>query len=47
MDLKNCGEFYEGVRALLVDKDKKAKWKHSSVYEVTKPEIDYFFDRDE
>jgi len=41
------GEFYEGVRALLIDKDNSPKWKHSTVEEVNKSEIDFFFDRSE
>ena len=40
-------EFYEGVRALLVDKDKNPQWKHSSVHEVTQADIDFFFNRTE
>lgn len=47
MDQQKCGEFFEGVRALLVDKDKNPKWKHDSVFEVTREEVNYFFDRDE
>lgn len=31
----NHTEFFEGVRALLVDKDRKPAWKHSSVNDVT------------
>lgn len=31
----NHTEFFEGIRALLVDKDKKPQWKHKSVHEVT------------
>ena len=27
-------EFFEGVRALLIDKDKKPKWKYETVSEV-------------
>ena len=38
------GEFSEGVRALLVDKNKNPKWKHKSVFDVTKAEVDAFFD---
>ena len=40
-------EFYEGVRALLVDKDKNPQWKHSNVNEVTAEDVAYFFDRPE
>lgn len=36
-------EFFEGVRALLVDKDRQPKWGHSSVAQVTKEEIEEFF----
>lgn len=28
-------EFFEGVRALLVDKDKNPKWGHKSIRDVT------------
>ena len=38
-------EFFEGVRALLIDKDKSPKWKHSSVLEVTQEEVNWFFDQ--
>jgi enoyl-CoA hydratase/carnithine racemase len=37
-------EFFEGVRALLVDKDKNPKWLHKHVSEVKQTEVDYFFD---
>ena len=40
----NHPEFFEGVRALLVDKDKNPKWTHKHVSEVTKAEVDFFFD---
>ncbi|CAI2372159.1 unnamed protein product [Moneuplotes crassus] len=39
------GEFFEGVRALLVDKDQNPKWAHSCIEEVTQEEIDAFFER--
>ena len=41
----NHTEFFEGVRALLIDKDKNPKWKHKSVLDVTKEDVDFFFDR--
>jgi hypothetical protein len=47
MDYSNCTEFFEGVRALLIDKDKNPKWRHSSVHDVSSDEIAYFFDRNE
>ena len=39
----NHPEFFEGVRALLVDKDKNPKWTHKHVSEVKQSEIDFFF----
>lgn len=43
----NHTEFFEGVRALLVDKDRKPIWKHKSVSEVETSEVEWFFNRDE
>ena len=43
----NNREFFEGVRALLVDKDKNPKWSHKHVNEVKKEEVDFFFNRPE
>ena len=40
-------EFFEGVRALLVDKDKSPKWKHASVHDVKAEEVEAFFNRSE
>lgn len=40
-------EFFEGVRALLIDKDKNPKWSHKSVNDVTLKEVDEFFNRPE
>jgi enoyl-CoA hydratase/carnithine racemase len=37
------GEFYEGVRALLIDKDYKPQWKFSSIQDVDSKIIDWFF----
>ncbi|GET91706.1 enoyl-coA hydratase/isomerase family protein, putative [Leishmania tarentolae] len=36
-------DFREGVRALLIDKDKKPRWQPSSVAEVTAEAIDAYF----
>ena len=41
------GEFYEGVRALLIDKDQKPKWKHRVITDVTDDDLAFFFDRPE
>ena len=43
----NHTEFFEGVRALLVDKDKNPQWKHKSVNDVTRDEVEFFFNRTE
>jgi 3-hydroxyisobutyryl-CoA hydrolase len=43
----NHHEFFEGVRALLVDKDKSPKWSQSSVFDVKKEDVDFFFNRDD
>ena len=43
----NHTEFFEGVRALLVEKDKSPKWKHANINEVTREDVKYFFDRPE
>ena len=40
-------EFFEGVRALLVDKDKSPKWKHHRVTDVASVELKHFFERDD
>ncbi|XP_037052240.1 3-hydroxyisobutyryl-CoA hydrolase, mitochondrial-like [Bradysia coprophila] len=37
------GDFREGVRAILVDKDFKPQWSKNSIYEVTKEDVDRFF----
>lgn len=37
------GEFQEGVRALLIDKDKKPQWRFSQFKDVPKSVIAYFF----
>ncbi|RUO38172.1 enoyl-CoA hydratase [Aliidiomarina shirensis] len=42
----NCavkGDFVEGVRALLIDKDRKPKWTHKSIADVTADDIDSMF----
>ncbi|CUS49303.1 MAG: Enoyl-CoA hydratase/carnithine racemase [Idiomarinaceae bacterium HL-53] len=42
----NCamyGDFIEGVRALLIDKDRQPKWRHESVDLVSEADIDAMF----
>jgi len=36
-------DFYEGVRALLIDKDNKPNWNPSSLEEVTEEKLDWYF----
>lgn len=38
------GDFEEGVRALLIDKDQKPKWKHESIEKVPERDVAQFFD---
>jgi enoyl-CoA hydratase/carnithine racemase len=38
------GEFQEGVRALLIEKDHQPNWRFKSVDQVPKDTIDYFFE---
>ena len=40
-------EFFEGVRALLVDKDKSPNWHFKHVNEIKQSDVDFFFNRDE
>ncbi|MCO5594080.1 hypothetical protein L7F22_048101 [Adiantum nelumboides] len=43
LDGNFSGDFYEGIRALLVDKDKKPKWNPASLELVTSDMVDHFF----
>lgn len=40
-------EFFEGVRALLVDKDKQPKWHYKTVNQIKSDDVAQFFDRAE
>jgi hypothetical protein len=37
------GDFIEGVRALIVDKDNKPRWRHGNTEAVPETDIDAFF----
>ncbi|TNV77801.1 hypothetical protein FGO68_gene8891 [Halteria grandinella] len=43
----NHTEFFEGVRALLIDKDRNPQWKYKHVRDVTQKDLDHFFNRDD
>ena len=36
-------DFFEGIRALLVDKDKNPQWRHTSLQDVSPNDVDAFF----
>ena len=40
-------EFFEGVRALLVDKDKQPQWHYKTVNQIKTADVAKFFDRPE
>jgi enoyl-CoA hydratase len=37
-------DFFEGVRANLVDKDKTPIWKHNDIFEVKESEFQSYFE---
>jgi enoyl-CoA hydratase/carnithine racemase len=37
------GDYIEGIRALIVDKDKSPRWRPTSLAEVTLPDVEAFF----
>ena len=37
------GDTMEGIRALVIDKDRAPRWRHGSVAEVSRAEVDAFF----
>jgi len=43
----NHTEFFEGIRALLVDKDRNPKWKYTNIKDVKQEDVNFFFDRPE
>lgn len=39
-----CHDFYEGVRSVLVDKDRDPKWSPSTLHDVTERQVESFFE---
>jgi enoyl-CoA hydratase len=39
-----ANDFFEGIRAILVDKDQKPRWEHDSLTAVTDPEVARYFE---
>lgn len=45
MQYYGCAEFHEGVRAKIVDKDKKPNWKYKTIEDVQEEDIWRFFEK--
>lgn len=43
MNFMDCHDFYEGLRAVLVDKDRSPNWNPNTLADVTEKDIDRFF----
>ena len=41
------GEFQEGIRSILIDKDRNPKWKHNRIKDVTPNEVKQLFESKE
>ncbi|WP_299188709.1 enoyl-CoA hydratase/isomerase family protein [uncultured Psychrobacter sp.] len=41
----DTADFYEGIRAVLVDKDGSSKWVPSKLKELTESDIDHYFSK--
>ena len=37
------GDLIEGIRALIIDKDKKPRWKHDRAQDVSAAHVESFF----
>ena len=40
----DIGDFFEGVRAMLVDEDRKPNWKPSNIKDVDEGTVNKFFE---